>query len=542
MIKISEKKSMFVGVLLSYMTIAVGIVLAIFYTPFLLKSLGSEQYGIRTFAYSIISYLSFLSVGMASCYLRYRLIAKKRNGQEGDKHFNGLFFTVFLIIGAAALILGLLITLLFYSGAIPLNESYDETDKFILEMVMLIDVINIAIYFPLTTFRLFINSEKKFIWLNSINLIDTILSPIVTILFITLLPGQFLAIDVTIIAVVCSIIIWISNLLFAVFPLKMKMTLKLDANDLHMLKEMIVFSLFVFILNTAVSLNPLTDKVVLGFIVNPDAVTKYQLSITFLTYLVTMSSSIGAVFIPRITQDVLDGDMDSVERLYKIVSRTICIISVFVIGGYIACGTAFMQAWLLNPTEGYDAAFCNEIFSYSVVLMIVETSVLPIKFSLYIDQALNKHKIPAFLYIAILITNIIISVTLCFILKLYNLSIWGCIIGTVFSYICEGIALTVYNEKYVHFHVYKSWIYWLIELAIIALPVASTLLLYHFVDISNLTGNVGLNPWIATIIRGLTFVALYMPIELLINRKFLKQLFKSIKERNKDKNDVPAEI
>jgi O-antigen/teichoic acid export membrane protein len=541
MVKVSEKKSMFVGVLLSYITIAVGIVLAVFYTPFLLESLGTEQYGIRTFAYSVVSYLSYLSVGMASCYLRYRLIAKKRNGEEGDKHFNGLFFVIFLIIGAAALIIGLFVTMLFYTGAIPLNDSYDATDKFVFEMIMLIDVINIAVYFPLSTFRLFINSEKKFIWLNSLNLIDTILSPIVTIIIFKFCPGQFLAIDATLIAVICSIFVWVCNLLFAVIPLKFKMTLKLDQNDLHMFKEMVVFSIFVFLLNTASSLNAITDKVVLGFIVDSDTVTKYQLSVTFLTYLTTMSSSIGAVFIPRITQDVLDGDMDSVERIYKIVSRTICIMSIFIIGGYISCGRAFMQAWILNPEGGVDVAYCNEIFNYSVVLMIVQTSVQPIKFSIYIDQAMNKHKIPAVIYIGILLLNIIISITLCMILAPYGMSIWGCVIGTVFAYICEGVSLTIYSEKYLHFHVYQAWVYWLIEAAIAAVPVAITLLLYHFVDISSLTGNIGLNPWIETLIRGGTYIVLYLPLELTINHKFIKQLIQSIKQRNVDKKEPAIE-
>ncbi len=541
---ISEKKSMTIGVILSYVSLFAGILISIFYSSFVLKSIGSEEYGIRTFGASIVSYLSYLAVGMSNAYIRFRFIEKKEKGLEGEKHLNGIFMAFFIIVGLLALIIGGLIIGFFYWGIIPLNENYGSDQKMILMLVMLIMVLNTAIYFPLSTYRMFIVSEKKFIWINAIGLLDTILSPIVTIIVLLVAPnGSVGAVGITWIVLFCNIFLWLLNTIFALVPLKMKMTLKLNKNDFQLFKKIIVFSLIAFIITTAISLNPITDKVVLGFAKDATVVTIYQFSVVFTSYLAAMATAISGVFGPRLTQDVIDGDMANVQRTFNLIMRVSYIVLAFIVGGYIACGQSFVQGWIVDETTGINAAKGFDIYLYSCVLLASQLLTFGPDLSISIQCAANKHKIPAVIFVSVFVFNIIVSIALVF-----SLGIWGCIIGTVISYVIESIAISIYNTKVLKLKMSYSWLSLLRSFIVTLIPVLITFGIYYLINtysplnISQLTSNDGLNPWLETLIRGLTFVILFVGLELVVDHKFIKEFFAKFKSRKVDVKSKEKEL
>ena len=531
---ISEKKSMTVGILLSYASLFIGIVLSIFYSSFVLKSIGSEQYGIKTFGASIVSYLSYLAVGMSGAYIRFRFLQKKEKGLEGEKHLNGIFLWFFIAVAALALILGAIIIGFFYWGIIPLNETYGADQKMVLIVVMFIMILNIAIYFPLSVFRLFINSEKKFIWLNTINLIDTILSPIVTIIVLMVAPeGSVGAVGVTWILLFCNIFIWVLNTIFALIPLKMKTTMRLNRDDFTLFRRIIVFSLITFVITTSTSLNPITAKIVLGFAVDAKTVTIYQFSAVFTTYLSAMCTAISGVFAPRLIQDVVDGDMDDVERTYNLLLRVCYLVVVFIVGGYVVCGQSFVQGWIVDDSGSIDAissAQGRDIYFYSVVLLACELLTFGPNISVTIHCAANKHKIPAIIFVGVFAFNVIVSIIL-----VPFLGIWGCIIATAVSYIIESVAISIFNHKVMHMHVFNSWMSLIRALLVALFPILATFGLYWLVNtyseinIGSLSSNNGMNPWYETLIRGGTYVILFIAIELIFDHKFLKEFFQKFK-------------
>ena len=60
-----------IGVLLSYITIFAQNIIAIFYTPIMLRLLGQSEYGLYQLVYSVVSYLGLLSFGFSSAYVRF---------------------------------------------------------------------------------------------------------------------------------------------------------------------------------------------------------------------------------------------------------------------------------------------------------------------------------------------------------------------------------------------------------------------------------------------------------------------------------------
>ena len=82
----SQKK---IGVLLSYVQIAVTILVNLLYTPVMLRLLGQSEYGVYSLSNSVIGYFALLYMGMTSRYMRYYSRYEKQGDHQAVAKLNG---------------------------------------------------------------------------------------------------------------------------------------------------------------------------------------------------------------------------------------------------------------------------------------------------------------------------------------------------------------------------------------------------------------------------------------------------------------------
>lgn len=74
------------GAILSYLSIVIQSLCAIIYTPVMLRLLGQNEYGLYQLGSSAVSYLSLLSFGFNSSYVKfyfeYKVKGKKRKSVD----------------------------------------------------------------------------------------------------------------------------------------------------------------------------------------------------------------------------------------------------------------------------------------------------------------------------------------------------------------------------------------------------------------------------------------------------------------------------
>ena len=104
-------KQIKVGMALQYIQIIANILVKLLFTSICLKILGQTEYGIYSLVGSIISYLSLLSLGFGSGYVRFYTRYKVNNDEDGIKKLNGLYLLVFSIMGFVVLIAGIILTI-----------------------------------------------------------------------------------------------------------------------------------------------------------------------------------------------------------------------------------------------------------------------------------------------------------------------------------------------------------------------------------------------------------------------------------------------
>ena len=100
---ISQKRA---GVVLSYISELIKVLSTLFYTPIMLRLLGQSEYGLYQLVQSVVSYLSLLSLGFTTSYIKYYTKFDNKGNKEDISKLNGMFLIVFLIIASIALVCG----------------------------------------------------------------------------------------------------------------------------------------------------------------------------------------------------------------------------------------------------------------------------------------------------------------------------------------------------------------------------------------------------------------------------------------------------
>lgn len=437
---LSATKQRRAGIILQYVQMALGIIIQLVYTPIALRILGSVEYGIFNVASSTITYLTLLSLGFGASYVRYHSIFNKNDDQDGIARMNGLYISVFVILGLVALAAGLFLTSnvqWFY------NETYTSSDVGIAKVLMFFLTINLAVSFPASVFVSYITSQERFVFQKIVNMGKTIIGPAANIILLYLGYGSIgLVISTTCISLLVDVI----NIWFCFHKLKMRVSFKNP--DFKLLKDIFVFSFFIGLNGIIDQINWQTDKIILGKMINGTAVAIYAVGANINTMFTQFSTAISSVFAPKVNAIVSENkpDMDNqLTELFIRVGRVQWFVMALVLSGFIFFGKFFVLKW---AGEEYGN-------SYYIALLLMCPALVPLiqNIGIEIQRAKNKHKFRSIVYLIMALLNVGISI--------YFAYLWGEIgvaIGTTISLaVANGFIMNVYYQKALGINVIRFW-------------------------------------------------------------------------------------
>ena len=470
-----EKRQNKAGVVLQYIQIILGIIITIFYTPIILGFIGKSEYGIYNLAISITAYLSLLSLGFGSSYIRFYSRYKAKNDEKEIRKLNGLFLITFLIIGIIAFLCGLILCryteVLFGSG---LTESEISLTK----KLMFVLTINMAISFPASVFNSYVTSQEKFVFQKLVSLIRIVTSPFVTIPFLIMGYGSLAMVVVT---TIISFITYGINIYYCLRKLKMKFIFK--NLDLSVFKEIFIFSIFIAINQIVNQINWTADKIIIGHYQGSEEISVYAIGSTFNTMYVTFSAAISSVFVPRINKWVSEkkeGWNDKLNDLFVKVGRIQFIILLLVLTGFIFFGQYFILLWV---GEGYENSY------YIALLLIVPVTIAVIQnVGIEIQRAENKHQFRSIVYLIMAIINVVLSIFLC--KKFGGI---GAAAGTTISLlVANGLIMNIYYSKKLNIEIGRFWKSILKFIPALIMPVCFGVVIMLYIPFNNIGMFIGL--------------------------------------------------
>lgn len=434
------KSQLRIGALMSYLNMALGTLIPMFYTPIMLELLGQSEYGLYKLSSTVTSYLSLISFGIGSAVVRYLVKFKAEGDREGEQKMFGLFNIIFTVIAAVALIAGIIICF-----CVPLIYSNSLTSSELAEMriLVLLLTINTAISFSATAYTGVVTCHERFVFLQFINIFSTIITPVANI--VVLLMG-FKSIGMTMVSLILGIIVRIIYTIYVRCSIKLKPVYK--NLPTHLIKELLVFSFWIFVSNIVNQLYASTDTMIIGAIpaLATVGVAVYNIGATFNGMMLSFTSGISNVLTPKVNTMVFSGgDSEELTDLLIRFGRLQAYIVAIVCSGFIVFGQDFILLW---AGEGYEAA-------YWVALLTMIPSCIPLmqSIALNIIVAQNKHRFRALVYLAIALINVggtIVAV-----------NFWG-IIGAAavscFAYILgQGFVMNWYYWKKIKLNIPRFW-------------------------------------------------------------------------------------
>lgn len=504
--KINQRKA---GVVLSYAGEIVKILVNLIYTPIMLRLLGQSEYGLYQLVYSVVSYLSLLSLGFGSSYLRFYSRYKAQKDDDGIAKLNGMFMIIFCSISVICVLCGSVMVRnirgIFGTG---LTDNEYETARILMGLL----IINLALTFPNSVFNCSITAHEKFLFQKFLILLQNIFSPFLTLPLLVMGYGSVGMVSVT---TFLTFALLLSNMFYCFKKLHIRF--KFKKFQAGLLKEMWVFTFFIFLNQIIDQVNWSVDKFLLGRFAGTTAVAVYGVGGQINTMYQQFSTSISNVFVPKVNRIVAESnDNELLTKLFTRVGSIQFIVLGLILSGFIFLGVPFVKIW----------AGKEYVDSYAIALLLIIPVTVPLiqNLGIEIQRAKNMHKARAIVYLLIAIANVGVSIPL---IKIMGPA--GAALGTAISLIAGNV---IFMNWYYHARIGMNMIYFWKQIArfipALIAPCSAGIVILLFVNISSLV-KLGMFAIFYTAIYGLSmyFVGMNEEEKQLIMGPIKKMLKKS---------------
>ena len=463
------KNQLKAGVVLSYITTAVSIIIQLSYMPVMIRLLGQSEYGLYSLVSGVVSYLSLFSLGFSGAYMRF--FAMNRDDRTKTASLNGMFLTLFTVLAVMATICGIILS--FFPKQI-FGDKLSAAELSKAKVLMLILVINIAASLIGCLLDSIISAHEQFVFQRIVNLVSTLISPFVTLPLLLMGYQSIMLVTVTTVLTFIRIAV---NIWFCFKKIKIPVSFK--NFEWSLLRKIAVFSSFLFINSIIDQINWNVDKLILGHTSGTSEVAVYGVASQFNSLFMTFSTTVSSVFAPRVNLIAVQKEYACNTEFTSLMAK-IGRIQFMILGlptlGLIVFGKYFIVN--IFAGEGYENA-------YTVALFLILPALIPLiqNIGIEMQRALNKHQFRSIIYLIMAIGNVLISIPLA-----KNFGAVGAAMGTALSLLIgNGLIMNVFYHKALSIDMKYFWKEIIKAFKGMIIPIIAAIYIMRCVTFKNLT-------------------------------------------------------
>lgn len=404
----------------------------------MLRILGQAEYGLYSLSSSVIGYLSLLSFGFGSTIIRYMTKYRTEGNQRKEEECYGFFLLLYSFLALLVMVGGVILSAN-VGGIFAKGLTSDEITR--MRTLTLIMAFNMALSFPLSVFASVAIAHERYLFRKVMDIVSTAIAPIANLIALCL---GYASVGMALAGTVVQLLLAPISIGYCFRELKLRPRFVRLSGVL--IREMLGFSVFVFIGTLVDMLFWATDKVILGMLASTVAVAVYNVGGTFNSIVMQLSTSISGVLVPRITGMVIsDTPKSEWSELFIRVGRLQFLIIGLVISGFSVFGPVFIDLWA-GP-EYADAFWVAVLTMFPMCIPLIQNTGL----SIVIAQ--NKHQFRTIAYLIVAICNVISTW-----LVIPTMGVIGAALCSCVSYLlCQGIAMNIYYYKVTGLDIPRFW-------------------------------------------------------------------------------------
>lgn len=426
------------GALLNYVIIGLNIITGLLYTPYMLRCLGQNEYGLYSLVASVIAYLTLLDFGFGSAIVRFTARIRTIGKKEEEWSLYGMFLSGYAAIGAIVTIAGLV---LYFNVDRMFDRTMTVDELYQARIMMALMVANLAVTFPFSVFGSIITAYEKFVFQRTLSIIRILLS---TLVLIAVLAMGYKAIALVIVQTIFSIATLLANVIYCRYRLKIKIWFHNFNKSLF--KEIMVFSWWNFLGAIVDRIYWSTGQFILGIYCGTVEVAIFSVGIMMTNLYMSMSTSLNSVLLPRITSLVTKQSNDKeISNLFIKTGRIQFSILALIVSGFVVFGRPFIELW---AGIGYEESYMITIIFFIALICPLIQNV-----GITILLAKGEQKFRSLLYLAIALASLAGQV---FVSKNYGAVGCAAVIG-ITLFVGQWLIMNIYYSKRQHLSIGEFW-------------------------------------------------------------------------------------
>lgn len=434
------------GVVLTYVSLGINILLSILFTPLMLQILGQNEHGLYSTVSSTMSWLSLLGLGISSSYIYFYARYNAKKDDEAIASLNGLFLIIFFIIGAISILCGMFIA---NNLKVVFADGMTESEYATARILAIIVTIDLSIGFPASVFGAIINANERFIQSKSVNLFQNIFTPLLTL---PLLLAGYGSIGMIAVTTAIDFFAYTFNVIYCFKNLHIQ--IRFHGFERGIVKGIFGYSFFIALNSVISQFATGLDKLFITRFVNTAAASVYAIGCSLFSYYSAFSGAVSGVFAPRvqkITAEYIDDKVQLKRRLteqFIKIGRIQFLIQMLMLTGIVFLGRSFIHQWAERGGQDYSG-------SYPIALLLCVSSTVPLiqNIGVTIQRSQNKHRYRTLFYGIMTALNVVLTIWLCQVVGAIGAAI-GTAVATV---LLDVVVMNIYYQRHLFIDVPLFW-------------------------------------------------------------------------------------
>jgi O-antigen/teichoic acid export membrane protein len=422
----SLKRRFAFNVVMNWAATAVNMVVPFFLTPYVVRHLGSLQYGIWILAVSTVSYLALLDLGLRSTVIRFVSKAQAEGKIEEASKTIGAALWFRLIIAAGVATISVLLAL-----ATPHLFKIPTSLVHAAQITVLLCALGVTATLVSGVFGAVLAAIHRFDLLSSITMAQTIARAAGVLLILRSGHG-LISLAYWELAVITLAGLSTYALALKIFP---GSRTGLRRPESKTIRAMWSYSVTTFVFMIAVQLIVNTDAIVVGAFLSVGMVTFYSIGSSLVSYSSQISSAVSSTFIPMASNLEAVGDLGGLQTMLMRGTQAMLGLSFPVALALIFRGKTFISIWM-GPQYGQISETVLRILMISLFFAMADATAGAIM------MAIDKHKPVARWAVYEALLNLGLSILLVKTIGVYGVA-WGTSLAMTFVHLA-------FWPRYVH--------------------------------------------------------------------------------------------
>ncbi len=369
----NSSKQIRLGAILSYTNITVNIILGLVYTPWMIHSIGRENYGLYTLATSVIAIFVF-DFGLSSAVTRFVAKYIAEGNREKASNVIGLVYRLYYIIDVILLVL--LVGIYFFIPLIYQELTPEELEDF--KVVYAIAASYSVAAFPFIPIGGIISANEKFVQHRLCDLAHKLIK-------VGLMTGCLLLGYGLYALVIVNAVAGIATILLKLYVIHKYIPQKpnLSYRNKQEFRQIISYSGWTTVIAVAGRLILKLAPSILGIYSGSAAIAILGIAITIDGYTYMFAHAISGMFLPRVSRIVAHEKGNILPLLNKVGRLQLMVVGCIVVG-FACLGHDFILLWVGDKFE--------ESFTCTLIMVIAMLYTTPHEIANQDVYAQNKVK------------------------------------------------------------------------------------------------------------------------------------------------------